>query len=144
MEAADGTIDLEATLSILGKNTKVIARLRRQFKGVRFAEVTRMLVQGKFEGDIGDTLYNFLLDEIPNKAVVRWRGAIPGTEFDFPVSVYEYFGVFYVWALEHDRVGYFESEAEAKGYIFGNWDVVQVDADDRKIVDSGNADADNS
>jgi hypothetical protein len=139
MEAADGTIDLEATLSILGKSPKVIARLRKQFKGARFAEVAHMLEQGKFEGDTGDALHDFFLDEIPNEAVVRWEGAIPGAEFDFPVGVYEYFGIFYVWALEYDKVGYFETEADAKAYIYGNWDVVK-DGGDVGVSDTADAD----
>lgn len=142
MEAANGTIDLEATLPILGKGPKVIARLKEQFKGDRFAEVARMLKLGKFEGDTGDALHDFFLDEIPNEAVVRWEGAIPGAEFDFPVGVYEYFGVFYVWALEYDKVGYFETEADAKAYILGNWDIVKEGDEDVEVADSETAEAD--
>lgn len=136
MQASDGTITLEAALPILRKSPKVIARLKRVFKGIQFAEVARMLEQGAFEGDTGDALYNFFQDEIPNNAVVRWQGAIPGADFDYPAQIREYFGVFYVWALEYDKVGYFVTESDASTYIYGNWDIVKVGGIDENLLSS--------
>lgn len=83
-----------------------------------------MMLEGRFSGDSGDDLHDFLLDAIVNDSTTAWSGLINSGDEDWPINVQEYFGVFYVWSMEYDNVGYFLSKEDALSYVFSEgWDV---------------------
>lgn len=118
-------VSLEGTLRTLAGNKMMLRLLGAQFSDAELASVLTMMRAGKFEGELGDRLYDFLIDELVNECTVVWEGLIPGAEDDYPVCVYSYAGVFHVWALEYDRVGYFLSRDDAMDYVYMNWDEVR-------------------
>ena len=84
-----------------------------------------MMRKGKLTGALGIDVHDYLVDEIGNESRTVWNGLIPATHDTYPVDVNEYAGVFYVWAMEYDDVGYFLSLDAAKGYVYGNWEGVE-------------------
>ena len=86
-----------------------------------------MLRSGKVQGDLGNEIYDFFLDEIESKYKSVWQGELYDPEEPdnpdriYPIGINEYEGVFYVWALEYDNAGYFLSEEAACNYAFKNW-----------------------
>ena len=126
MESARDTVELEETLSTLVLNEQAQKDLKSKFGSEQYDAVIAMMTSGCFEGILGDELHEWLLDTIKNNAEVAWEGTIAsGSEF-YPVRVYQYSGIFFVWALEYDDVGYFLSEHEAKDFIYFNWDNVSA------------------
>lgn len=107
---------------VLARSARVQALLTRQF-GVEQGDVAlRLLAAGVFTSQFGIGIHDMFLDEIENNGEVVWRGRI---NQEFPVEVKDYEGVHFVWAFEHDPVGYFLSAAEAVSYIKCNWNNVR-------------------
>lgn len=83
-----------------------------------------MMRTGKLSGEVGDDLHDFFIDAIVNDSSTAWSGLINSSGEDWPIKVQEYFGVFYVWAMEYDNVGYFLSREDALSYVFSEgWEV---------------------
>lgn len=64
-----------------------------------------MLKSGSLTGNLGVEVHDLLADAIINESSIVWEGVIPGREFDLPVQVKSFDGVFYVSALEYSNVG---------------------------------------
>ena len=124
-QARHGTVTLEAAGPVLSRSAAVQATLNDALTGPDIAAALAMLQAGSLEGDLGAEVHDLLVDAIENDSTVVWDGTIPGSEFDFPVQVNSFGGVFYVWAIEYDKVGYFLSKSDAVDYIYGSWEEVR-------------------
>jgi hypothetical protein len=116
-----GTVTLEAAGPVLARSRSVKALLAKNLNPHDLLAALSMLKSGSLEGDLGESVHDMLVDAIENDAKIVWEGVIPGSEFEFPVNVQSYEGVFCVWAMEYDKVGYFLSQSSAVDYIHGNW-----------------------
>ena len=79
---------------------------------------------------MGDGVHDHFSDEIMNEAKTVWEGELHDPENDnpdtiFPIGINEYEGVFYVWALEYDDIGYFLSKDAAVNYADSNWENIR-------------------
>ena len=89
-----------------------------------------MINLSELAGDVGDSVYDFFLDEIENEAETIWSGTVcdpddqENPDTNFPIGVSEYCGVFFVWALEYDNAGYFLSQKDAMQYLMGTHNYV--------------------
>jgi hypothetical protein len=91
--------------------------------------VMAMMKAGNLEGAFGDEVYDFLDDEIENEAQTAWSGSVGGSDEGKDnavddsrlVEIREYEGIYFVWALEEDPVGYFLNHEDAKSYVVLNW-----------------------
>lgn len=124
-QAHYGTVDLAEAAKTLARSRKVAAALRQELGEEDGKLAIALMLTGSLEGDLGDRVHDFLIDAIRNEAKVVWDGEIPGSEFAYPVNVNSYGGVFFVWAMEYDPVGYFLSRSDAVSYIKFNWDGVK-------------------
>jgi hypothetical protein len=127
-----GDFSLEEVLSILAESPRVANRLKEKFGPKLSKSALLMLRRAKLTGDLGDTVYGFLLDEIPNNAeevftIYAW-GSAAGA---YSVSVVEYEGVFFVQAPDFDDVGYFTSKEDAKSYIHDRWGEAIKEAEEK-------------
>jgi hypothetical protein len=117
-------VDLEGTLRKLAKSDLFQATLIKEFGSSMAQTMRSMMLDGKFSGDSGDELHDFLLDAIVNDSKTSWSGLINSSDEDWPINVQEYFGVFYIWAMEYDNVGYFLNKEDALSFVFSEgWDV---------------------
>jgi hypothetical protein len=109
------------TLPTLAKNKKVQGLLRKEWGAERLKSILAMMRAGKLEGSLGNEIHDFFLDEISNEAKTAWSGSAKGSFGPYPVEIKEYGGVYFVWAQEFDRVGYFLDIEAAKSYVDQNW-----------------------
>lgn len=114
-----GTVTLEAAGPVLARSRSVQALLAKKLNPQDLLAALNMLKSGLLEGDLGESVHDMLVDAIENDAKIVWEGVIPGS--GFPVNVQSYGGVFCVWAMEYDKVGYFLLQSSAVDYIHGNW-----------------------
>jgi len=125
-----GATDLSGVLKKLGSNRHACARLLESLGPIDGVSAVEMIKLGELAGDVGDSVYDFFLDEIENEAETIWSGTVcdpddqENSDTNFPIGVSEYYGVFFVWALEYDNAGYFLSQKDAMQYIMGTHDYV--------------------
>lgn len=114
-----GDLDLEAAMPILAKHKEPLAAVRRRYGKREWPNAARMMVAGRFEGDIGDDLHDFLHDLVMNGGVCIWQGLIDLGGDKYPVDVNDYCGLFWVKPLEEDAVGFFASRDAAIQHAMG-------------------------
>jgi hypothetical protein len=117
-------VDLEGALTKLAESEALEYILAKEF-GRPVAQAMRTMMRtGKLSGEVGDDLHDFFIDAIVNDSSTAWSGLINSSGEDWLIKVQEYFGVFYVWAMEYDNVGYFLSREDALSYVFSEgWEV---------------------
>ena len=126
-----GAVELEGILSTIRQSKHACDRLMKVIGIDRGQFAVNKLRNGILTGDLGAEIHDFFLDEIENEAKTVWKGIIynPDDEDNpdtwFSVGINEYYGVFYVWAIDYDNFGYFLSLEDAKSFAFGNWDNVK-------------------
>ncbi len=118
-------VDLVSAGPTLAESPVVLDLLTTSLGENSAAAAISMLKSARLDGELGATVHDLLLDAIDNESNDVWDGLIPGSEFDFPVQVKTYGGVYYVWALEYDDVGYFLTLEDAIDYIHSSWDGVR-------------------
>lgn len=114
-------VDLLSAGATLAESPAVRELLEKSLGEDTAAAAISMLQSAKLDGDLGATVHDLLVDAIENESDVVWDGLIPGNEFDFPVQVSAYGGVYYVWALESDNMGYFLTLEDAVDYVHSSW-----------------------
>ena len=125
-----GATDLTGVLKQLGSNGHACARLLESLGPIDGVSAVEMINLGELAGNVGDSVYDFFLDEIENEAETIWSGTVcdpndqenPDTNFSIGIS--EYCRVFFVWALEYDNAGYFLSQKDAMQYLMGTHNYV--------------------
>lgn len=122
-----GGIDLDQALLVLMKSKLALRRLEEHLGPDHYTEFQRLYRDGVLEGDLADQAHDFFSDEIVNEAKPVWSGELfnPNEPDDkdqrYPIHIYEYEGVFYVWDLEYDPMGYFLTKADAEACMHFNW-----------------------
>lgn len=124
------TVDLAEACKVLAKSRSVQALLKKEVGSESYPEALKLMKAGKLEGDLGATVHDLFLDTIDNQATTVWSGFIHNDSENWPVHVNEYHGVFWVWAVESDPVGYFLDEAAAISFARSNWDNVYEDGEE--------------
>lgn len=123
-------VDLEAACKVLALSQTAQKVLRDSVGDKDFPVALEMMRSGELVGDLGATVHDLFLDLIGGDANAIWSGFIRSDGQDFPVEVNEYHGVFWVWALEVEPVGYFLDADAAINFVLTNWDdVYQKDSD---------------
>ena len=108
-----GGVELARTLSALARSKHACARLKKALGPERGDAAVEALRSASLDGVLGAEIHDFLVDEIENEARIVWSGLIVDPEDEdnpdrrFPVDIFEYEGIYLVWALEHDPAGYF-------------------------------------
>jgi hypothetical protein len=100
--------------------------VEKTFGAERATRMFEMMQGGRFVGDDGNELHDFLAEGILNDSVPVWTGESPsrgpdGEDELWPIEVQEFHGVFRVWSPEHDTVGPFLSLDDACSFVWANW-----------------------
>lgn len=116
-------VALDAASKILAKSRAVQSFVKKSVGATRFPEALTLMKAGTLEGDLGADIHDLLADAISNDAKVVWSGLIRQPHDDYPIQVHEFHGVFWVWAMEYDPIGYFLDKQVAISYARSNWEV---------------------
>jgi hypothetical protein len=76
---------------------------------------------GQLDGEIGSIVHDLLIDAIDNDSEQVWSGIIRTPHDDYPVKVNYFHGVYWVWAMECDPVGYFLDQGAAVDFASSEW-----------------------
>jgi hypothetical protein len=123
-------VDLGEACKVLAKNHSVVTLLKKEVGDKDFPQALEMMKSGKLDGDLGASVHDFFLDSINNEAVPIWSGFIFQDNDRWPIRVNEYHGIFWVWALESESVGYFLDANRAISFARSNWENVYEDGED--------------
>jgi len=127
---AEGAVTFLSIIPVLASSKRAKSSLKKALGN----EAVEMLKSHRLEGDLGDDIYSFFVHEIHEEGNENevWRGIIftdpddeENVDAQYPVGVCNYEGVYFVWALEYDDVGYFLDRKYAINYALTNWDVVK-------------------
>jgi hypothetical protein len=118
-------VALDAASKVLAKSRAVQSLVKKSVGATRFSDALTLMKTGRLEGDLGADIHDLLADAIRNDAKEVWSGLIRQPHDDYPIQVNEFHGVFWVWAMEYDPVGYFLSKQDAVSYARSNWDVTE-------------------
>ncbi len=127
---SSNTVDLAEACKVLAESRSVQVLLQEEVGSEIYPEALKLMKTGKLDSDLGATVHDLFLDTIVNQATTVWSGFIRNDSDDWPVRVNEYHGVFWVWAVESDPVGYFLDEASAISFARTNWDNVYKDGEE--------------
>jgi hypothetical protein len=116
-------VDLDEASQVLAKSRAVRTLVKKFVGPARFSDALILMQSGTLQGDLGADLHDLLVDAIRNDAKEVWSGVISHPHDDYPIRVNEFHGVFWIWAMEYDPVGYFLSKQDAVTYACSNWDV---------------------
>jgi hypothetical protein len=116
--------DLDTACQVLARSRRVQSLVKEAVGIENFSTAHKQMKLGKLEGPVGDIVHDLLLDTIQNDATPVWTGFIRQPHDDYPVHVNEYRGVFWVWAMEYDPIGYFLEKDSAIDFARSNWDNV--------------------
>ena len=122
-KSSSDCVDLDAASKVLAKSRAVQSLVKKSVGATRFPEALTLMKAGTLEGDLGADIHDLLVDAISNDAKVVWSGLIRQPHDDYPIQVNEFHGVFWVWAMEYDPVGYFLDMRDAVSYARSNWEV---------------------
>jgi predicted ATPase len=118
------TVDLAEACKTLARSQTVQALLKKEVGSENYPAALELMKAGTLDGDLGATVHDLFIDTIVNEATTVWSGFIRDENDDWPVRVNEYQGVFWVFALEIDPVGYFLNAESAISFARMNWDDV--------------------
>ena len=140
-QSSSDCVQLGAACVVLSESRAVQAMVKKAVGAKDFPAALALMKAGTLEGDLGDTIHDLLSDAIENEATEAWRGFTHHPHGDYPLVVNEYHGVYWVYAMEFDPVGYFLDEFSAVGFARSNWDNVYdegevPDDDDEEMEDS--------
>jgi hypothetical protein len=123
-------VDLAEACKVLAKNHSVQTFLKKEVGSVKYPEALELMKAGRLDGNLGATVHDLFIDIIVNQATTVWSGFIHNDSDDWPIRVNEYHGVFWVWAVESDPVGYFLDADPAISFARSNWDNVYEDGEE--------------
>lgn len=123
-------VDLAEACKVLVKSQSVQAILQDALGSKDYPKALEMMKSGDLTGHLGASIHDLFLDKIQNDATVIWSGLIHQEHDDYPVTVNEYHGVFWVWALESEPVSYFLDSSAAVAFARANWESVYEDGEE--------------
>jgi hypothetical protein len=124
------TVDLAEACKVLAKSRSVQAHLKEEVGSAHYREALQMMKSGSLNGDLGASVHDLLANMIDSNAATVWSGFIYQDHEKWTVHVNEYHGVFWVWAVESDPVGYFLDKPSAISFARTNWDNVYEDGEE--------------
>lgn len=124
------TVDLAEACKVLAKSRSVQAHLKEEVGSAHYREALQMMKSGNLNGDLGASVHDLLANMIDSDADTVWSGFIYQDHEKWTVRVNECHGVFWVWAVESDPVGYFLDKASAISFARTNWDNVYEDGEE--------------
>jgi hypothetical protein len=130
-------VDLAAACKALVKSTAVQALIKKRVGAKNLTASLELMQAGKLDGPLGDMLHDFLADIIENQSTDVWSGLIAQEGDEFPVQVKEYQGIYWVWAMEYDPIGYFLDQASAEAFVRSNWDEVYEEGEELDDQEDG-------
>jgi hypothetical protein len=116
-------VDLDDACKMLVKSRAVQALIKKTVGEKTLQEALRQMRDGNLDDDLGADIHNLLIDTIRNEAEEVWSGVIHQPHDDYPIQVNGYHGVYWVWAMEYDPVGYFLDKKSAISYAMENWEI---------------------
>jgi hypothetical protein len=116
--------DLEQVSASLALHPAVQVLIKQSISDDQYDAAIQLMRDGRFEEGLGWSIHDLLTDAIRNDAEIVWSGLIHGSEDDYPVNVNEYNGIFWVWAMEYDPIGYFTDKEAAIAYAMSTWEEV--------------------
>ena len=135
-----GCVGLDEACKVLVKSRSVQAIVKKAVGVKDYPTATHLMKSGNLEGDLGARLKDLLPDTLINGREEVWTGYLHN---GFPIYVYKYDGVFWVWAIEYNPVGYFLDEESAVSFAQANWgDVHEKSEGPKKDADSDDTDND--
>jgi hypothetical protein len=123
-QGSSDCVQLSAACVVLSESRAVQAMVKKAVGAKDFPAALALMKAGKLEGDLGDTIHDLLFDAIENEATAVWSGFIHHPHDDYSINVNEYHGVYWVYAMEFDPVGYFLDEDSAVAFARSNWENV--------------------
>lgn len=114
-------IDLGTACKKLAKNAEVQALIKKKVGEKRLIAALELMGAGKLEGHLGERLHDLISDTIENKSIGVWSGVIPQEYDEYPVQVMEYHGIYWIWAMEYEPIGYFLNKRKAISFAKSNW-----------------------
>lgn len=124
MEQASGCVSIEVACKALASKRAMRAIIRETLGPERAVDALSLMHNGDLEGDLGAEIHDLVADAITNSASVVWTGLIQQEHDDYPVSVHHFHGVYWVWAIEYEPVGYFLDQSSAVDFVKWNWEGV--------------------
>jgi hypothetical protein len=124
-------VDFNLACKALAKNQLVQSLVEQAVGAKDFHAALALMEAGMLDGDIGDTVRDLLSDAITNEWTNVWYGFIHHDHDDYPVSVNEYHGVYWVSCMDYDDVGYFLDKEKAVSFVRLNWENVCEDGEDQ-------------
>ena len=122
-----GGVEIEQALPVLMQSNLALDRLKEHLGPAQYLEFLKLYQDGVLEGDLSDQAYDFFSDEIVNEGKPVWSGELFNPEEPddsdqrYPIRIYAYEGIFYVWATEYDPMGYFLTASDAENCMHSNW-----------------------
>lgn len=116
-----GKNTLEETLKTLYKSEKLLKILHKEFGSLKASIMINIMKKGKFSGDLGNDLHDYILDKILNNSRIVWKGLTQGDDDRFPIYIKRFHGIYYISALEFDNEGYFLDLNSAKSFMYSNF-----------------------
>lgn len=116
MEHRGGCDTLQEVCPVLARKRVVQEMVKKEVGEQDYPAAIALMKQGTLEGDLGAKIHDLLSDAIRNDADVVWDGVMPGSEENYPIRVNAYCGVYWIWAMEYDPVGYFTDKRYAISY----------------------------
>jgi hypothetical protein len=130
-------VGLAAACKVLVKSSAVQALVKREVGAKNLTAALELMQAGKLDGPLGDKLHDFLADTIENKSTDVWSGLIPHEGDEFSVQVKEYQGIYWVWAMEYDPIGYFLDQTSAEAFVRSNWEDVYEEGEEPDDEEEG-------
>jgi hypothetical protein len=122
LDRPKGTVDILGACPTLARSRKVRELLAARFGVAQAKAAIKMMRTGALPGAFGDILHDFLLDAISNESKGVWYGLMPGSDDEYPITVYALGSIFFVSTTEWDEVGYFTSLRDAVDYVFREYE----------------------
>ncbi len=114
-------VPLSVFYPLLAQASEVEDRLSRAL-GDNAKATLRLMARGDVSDDQAANLDPFLKELIAEHgALARQFECVGSLDGAYPISLCEFYGVFYIQAPDFDLTGYFESCDEAASYITQNW-----------------------
>ena len=115
-QRSSSCVALDDTCVVLAKSRVVQDLVKQEVGEQDYPAAIALMKLRKLDGELGAKVQDLLVDAIRNDAGVVWDGLMGGAEDSFPIRVNAYHGVYWIWAMEYDPVGYFLNKRTAISY----------------------------
>ena len=129
-KASQDCVDLAAACKVLARSEKAQLLVKSEVGAAHLDDALKLMESGTLEGPLGAEIHDLFVDKINNDSQTVWSAVIRGSHDEYPVCVYGYEGVYWAWAMEYSRVGYFLDPEKAVAFARSEWDVTEAEWED--------------